>query len=93
MQAGRTWNEELNSHMVSEGFAATPKDPAIYVKNPNADGEYAAAGFWVDDCVAIGSPRELASLAKSVDTKYSVTRLGEVRWDSACCSSATAPSG
>lgn len=33
VQAGRTWNEELNAHMESEGFTATPKDPAMYVKN------------------------------------------------------------
>ena len=32
-QAGSTWNEELNSHMVSEEFAATTKDPAVYVKS------------------------------------------------------------
>ena len=32
-QAGRTWNEELNGHMESEGFTTTAKNPAAYVKN------------------------------------------------------------
>ena len=32
VQAGRTRNEELNSHMESVGYAATSKDPAVYVK-------------------------------------------------------------
>jgi hypothetical protein len=66
--------------MVSQGFTAMPKDPAIYVKGSGASDEFAAAGFWVDDCVAIGSRRVLTSLAKSVDTKYGVTGLGEVKW-------------
>jgi len=33
VQAGRTWNDdELHSHMVGVGLAATHKDPAVYVK-------------------------------------------------------------
>ena len=31
VQAGRRWNEELNAHMESEGFTATPKDPTMYI--------------------------------------------------------------
>jgi len=80
VQARRTWNEELNAHMESGGFAATPKDPAIYVKNTWTSPDFVAAGFWVDDCVAIGSSRELSALAKGIDVKYGTTGLGEVRW-------------
>jgi hypothetical protein len=43
------------------------------------DRNFAAAGFWVDDCVAIGSRSELTALAKSVDGKDGITGLGEVR--------------
>lgn len=57
-----------------------PKDPGIYVKSPSANSKYATAGFWVDDCIVIGSQRELTSLTKSVDAKYGITGLGEVRW-------------
>ena len=74
-QAGRTWNEELKSHMESEGFTETPKDPTMYIKN--SDRDFAAAG---DSCGAISSRRELTALAESVNAKYGMSGLGEVRW-------------
>ena len=81
VQAGRMWNEELNTHVESQGFTATLKDPAMYIENSRTDCDFtAAAGFWVDDCIAIGSRKELSALAKSVDAQYSITGLGEVRW-------------
>ena len=45
-----------------------------------ASDDCAAAGFWVDDCVAIGPRKELDSLSKSVDAKYGITDPGEVKW-------------
>lgn len=80
VQAGRTWNEELNAHMESVGFAAAQKDPAIYVRNPGGQEDFAAGGFWVDDFVGIGSRKELDALAESVDAKYGITGLGDVKW-------------
>jgi len=79
-QAGRMWKEELNAHMEGDGFTATAKDPAMYVKSSWTSDDFATAGFWVDDCVAIGSRRELEALAKGVDAKYGITGLGEVKW-------------
>ena len=32
VQAGRTWNGELNAHMEGVGYTATEKDSAVYVK-------------------------------------------------------------
>ena len=52
---------------------AMPKDPAIDVKRSWTNQNLLAAGFWVDDRVAIGSGKELANLAKSVNAKYGVT--------------------
>ena len=66
--------------MESEGFTATAKDPAIYVKNPWASDDFTAAGFWVDDCVAIGSGKELDNLSKNVNMTYAITGPGEVKW-------------
>jgi len=80
VQAGRTWNEGLNSHIESEGFTATAKDAAIYVKNPWASDDFAAAGFWVDDYVAIGSGKELSNLLKGVDAKHGITGPGGAKW-------------
>jgi len=45
VQAGRTWNEELHSHMVGVGLAATHKDPAIYVKGNWDQEDFIAGGF------------------------------------------------
>ena len=33
-EAGRPWTVELNAFIESEGFTATAKDPAIYIKTP-----------------------------------------------------------
>ena len=80
VQAERTWNEELNTHMVSKGFTATPKDPDMYTKNGSIDRDFAAAGFWVDDCAVIGCREQLTALEQSVDAKYVIAGLGGVRW-------------
>ena len=81
VQAGRIWNEEPNTHMESQGFTATPEDLAMYIKNSWTDCNFtASAGFLVDDWIAIGSMKELSAPVKSVDAKYSITGLGEVRW-------------
>ena len=70
VQAGRTWNEDTNAHIESEGFTATPKDPTMYIKNSWTDRNFVAAGFWVDNYVAIGSMKELTALVGSVNAKY-----------------------
>ena len=80
VQAGRTWNEELHTHMEGVGYTAMNKDPAVYVKSLWNQADFAAGGFWVDDFVGIGSGKELDALAKSVDEKYGITGLGEVKW-------------
>ena len=75
------WDEELNTHVGVQEFTATPKDPAMYVENSWTDCDFTVAeGFWVDDCIAIGSRKELTALAESVDAKYGLPGLGEVRW-------------
>ena len=66
--------------MVSEGFTVTPKDPAMYAKNGWNDRNFAVAGFWVDNRVAIGCREQLTTLSKSVDAKYGITSLRGVLW-------------
>ena len=80
VQAGRTWNEDPNAHIESESFTATPKNPTMFIKNSWTDRDFVAAGFWVDNYVAIGSKKELTALAESVSAKYGITGLGEARW-------------
>ena len=38
-----------------------------------------AGGFWVDNFIGVGSGEGLNGSAKSVDEKYSITGLGEVK--------------
>ena len=83
VQVGRTWNKELNSHMESKEYTATAEDSAIYVKNYWSMQDFAIAGFWVDNCIATGSRKEIKSLANSVYVKYRITSWGKVaksRW-------------
>jgi len=58
-----------------------PQQPKIqrFIKNSSVSDDFAAAGFWVDDCVVIGSGKELTSFSKSIDAKYGITGPGEVR--------------
>jgi len=83
VQAGRTWDEELNVHIESEEFTATAKDAAIYVKTPWTGDGFPAAGFWVDNCLAIVSGKEIDYLLKSVDLKYGIPGPGDAKL--ACC--------
>jgi len=57
-----------------------PQRPKIqrFINNSVSD-DFAAAGFWVDDCVVIGPGKELASFSKSIDAKYDITGPGKVR--------------
>jgi len=45
VQAGRTWNEELNGHMESEEYTTTAKDGAICVKNYWTAQDFTIAGL------------------------------------------------
>jgi len=76
VQAGRTWDEQLNSHVVSEVLAATPKDPAVYVKNTSDWEDFVGGGFRVDDLVGIGSGKGLGAFVNVVDAKHGITEQG-----------------
>jgi len=76
VRAGGTWNEELNAHM--RGVYGSSHISSNLRRNLLGEQHFAAAGFWVDYCVAKGSGKELANLSKSVDAKYGITGPGEV---------------
>ncbi len=60
VQAGHTWNEELDSHMVGARYAATVKDTA---KGSWGCNDFVASGFWVDNFINVGAGGELGKLA------------------------------
>jgi hypothetical protein len=66
--------------MKGEVSIVMPKDLVIYIKSSWTTNDFTAAGFLVDDCIAIGSKRELEAIAKGDDMKYSITGPGEVEW-------------
>ena len=80
VQAGRTWNEKLNTHMIEQGFTPTTKDPAVYTNSPWDRGGFVAGGFWVDDFVGIGSGKGLRALGEGINRRYGVTGSGDIRW-------------
>jgi hypothetical protein len=43
-------------------------------------GGFRCRGFWVDHFIGIGSGKGLDVLAKSVNAKYGITGLGDVKW-------------
>ena len=45
VQAGRTWNGELNAHMEGVGYTATEKDSAVYVKRTWNQAYFIAGGI------------------------------------------------
>ncbi len=66
--------------MGSVGYTATAKDTAVYVKNSWESNDFVASGYWVDDFIGVGSRSKLNTLAESVDQKYGITGLGDVKW-------------
>ena len=64
VQARRIWNEELTSHLESEGFPATLKNPAVYVKSFRNREDFAAGKHWVRDFVRLGPGKGLDMLSK-----------------------------
>ena len=76
VQAGGTWNDELNGLMEGVGYTVVAKDLAVYAKNSwnQVDG-----GFRVEHFVGIDARKELDTSTKSVDAKYGITGFGEGR--------------
>ena len=70
VQAGRTWNAELETHVEGLGYTA---NPAVYIKSSCDRADVAAGGFWLHNSVGIRSGKELDALAKSVDARYGIT--------------------
>jgi hypothetical protein len=76
-QAPKEWNEELGSHLISQGFSRTASDDALYVR-------WEGKGFsflpvWVDDLLVIADTEARAEGVKEMlASKYRIKDLGEV---------------
>ena len=52
----------------------------VYAKGSWNQEDFMAGSFWVDNFIRIGPRVQLEALAESVDGKYGITGLGEVKW-------------
>jgi hypothetical protein len=66
--------------MKAEGWEVALKDPTVFVSGTLEVGNWAAAGFWIDDCIAVGSKKVVNSLADAMESKYGVSGQGEAKW-------------
>jgi hypothetical protein len=76
-QAPKAWNEELGSHLMSQGFEKSASDDALYIQ---WDGEsFSFVPCWVDDLLIVSnSERQTSKVKEILSSKYSIKDLGQV---------------
>jgi len=77
-QAGRNWNRDVHSHILSLGFKSFTKDPCIYFKK-NANGNPIIICLYVDDVLICSREDEyLSKLKKDLNNRYKLNDMGRV---------------
>ncbi|SGY15854.1 BQ5605_C012g06682 [Microbotryum silenes-dioicae] len=92
-QAGRIWNDEIDSALSALGYVATGSDHCVYVRTTGDVHHYIA--LYVDDLLMISpSLPEIERTLQGLEQRYGVKRLGEANTSSASRSGAlqTVPS-
>ncbi|SGY70351.1 BQ5605_C004g03143 [Microbotryum silenes-dioicae] len=75
-QAGRIWNDEINSALSALGYTATESDHCVYVWAAGDERHYIA--LYVDDLLMISpSLPEIERTLHGLEQRYGVKRLGE----------------
>ncbi|SCZ88451.1 BZ3500_MvSof-1268-A1-R1_Chr2-1g04419 [Microbotryum saponariae] len=78
-QAGRIWNDEIDSTLLGLGYVATESDHCVYIKTVGDVHHYIA--LYVDDLLMIGpSLPEIERTLQGLERCYGVKRLGEVEY-------------
>ncbi|SGY22681.1 BQ5605_C008g05020 [Microbotryum silenes-dioicae] len=78
-QAGRIWNDEIDSTLLGLGYIATESDHCVYVKTVGDVHHYIA--LYVDDLLMIGpSLPEIERTLQGLERCYGVKRLGEAEY-------------
>jgi hypothetical protein len=81
-QAGRLWNIELDTFIVSLGFTRTVSDPCLYVKRSKT-GQLLILSTYVDDIPSLHARQdeeEWQEIKQRFDAKYKIKFLGETEW-------------
>ncbi|SCZ95181.1 BZ3501_MvSof-1269-A2-R1_Chr1-3g01627 [Microbotryum saponariae] len=78
-QAGRIWNDEIDSTLLGLGYVATESDHCVYIKTVGDVHHYIA--LYVDDLLMIGpSLPEIERTLQGLERCYGVKRLGEAEY-------------
>ncbi|SGY18595.1 BQ5605_C014g07409 [Microbotryum silenes-dioicae] len=78
-QAGRIWNDEIDSALSALGYVATESDHCVYVRTTGDVHHYVA--LYVDDLLMISpSLPEIERTLQGLEQRYGVKRLGEAEY-------------
>ncbi|SCZ94936.1 BZ3500_MvSof-1268-A1-R1_Chr11-3g03491 [Microbotryum saponariae] len=78
-QAGRIWNDEIDSTLLGLGYVTTESDHCVYIKTVGDVHHYIA--LYVDDLLMIGpSLPEIERTLQGLERCYGVKRLGEAEY-------------
>ncbi|SGY57265.1 BQ5605_C006g04249 [Microbotryum silenes-dioicae] len=78
-QAGRIWNDEIDSTLRSVGYKPTVSDLCVYTKRHGNNRHYIA--LYVDDLLLIGpSDDEIERVLSTLEDMYGIKRLGDAEY-------------
>ncbi|SGY38242.1 BQ5605_C003g01985 [Microbotryum silenes-dioicae] len=78
-QAGRIWNDKIDSALSALGYVATESDHCVYVRTAGDERHYIA--LYVDDLLMISpSLPEIERTLQGLEQRYGVKRLGEAEY-------------
>jgi hypothetical protein len=79
-QASREWHNDINKYLMSLGWAATQKDPCLYIKKTSTNN-LMLLGLFVDDISASVHPNDYVEWEYTkymLKIKYDITDMGEL---------------
>jgi len=82
-QASHVWHASIHRTLTSLGFRACTADPCVYVRVTPSTGDSILLGLFVDDLLAVHSPRdkkEWEKIKEKLQSTYRMKDLGEAEW-------------
>jgi len=82
-QASHVWHASIHRTLTALGFRACTADPCVYVRVTPSTGDSILLGLFVDDLLAVHSPRDKAEwemIKGKLQSTYRMKDLGEAEW-------------
>lgn len=82
-QASHVWHASIHRTLTSLGFRACTADPCVYVRVSPSTGDPILLGLFVDDLLAVHSPRaavEWNRVKAQLQSTYRMKDLGDAEW-------------